>query len=92
MIDVLNGYTYGYHKIYIDILCGYLFLWISYLDILFRIWPEFISNFAQDILKNPFKSYISVYILFISFDIFGGKLPDVRTPDKWTRARMNARA
>ncbi len=45
--------------------------WTSCLDILFRICPEFISEFSKDILKHPFISYISFHNLFISFDTLG---------------------
>ncbi len=51
---------------------------ISDLDTFFRISPEFISKFSKDILKYPFISYIYFHILFISFDVLGGELPDER--------------
>ncbi len=47
------------------------------MGIVYRICLELTSKFSKDILKYPFISYVSFHILFMSFDILGGELPNV---------------
>jgi hypothetical protein len=51
---------------YLDIFSGYVL----------NNKAEFISKISKNILKYPFIAHISFHILFISFDILGGELPD----------------